>query len=537
LRRFLIPLLLVAGCGGPAPGDLIIHNARIGTGDETKPWAKSLVVREGRVTALDRVEEARRTIDAEGALVTPGFIDSHLHLLEGGRRLASVQLRDANSKAEFVRRIAEFTGKVRPGGWILGGDWDHTQWGGELPSRDWIDAVTPNHPVWVQRLDGHMGLANSAAMRLARIGEGARQVAGGTIVRAASGRPTGVFKDNAMALISAAIPAPTVLDSDRALDAAMAYVASFGVTSVQHMGSWEDLAILGRARKEGRLRTRVYAAVPLDSYRRLADHVKEHGRGDEWLRTGMLKGFVDGSLGSHTAAFEPYADQPADRGFFVNTPNALYQWISGADRVGLQVAVHAIGDRANRTLLDIYERVARESGTRGRRFRIEHAQHLRPADIPRFASLGVIASMQPYHAIDDGRWADRAIGARRGESSYAFQSLLAARARLAFGSDWFVAPPSIAEGLYAAVTRRTLDDRNPQGWVPAQKITLEQALRAYTKDAAYASFEEHDKGTLAPGMLADIAVWDRDLTTIPPEQIRNAGVRFTFVGGEMVYSK
>lgn len=538
MRRLLFPALLLAGCGGLPPADLVIYNARIWTGDAAKPWARSLVVREGRISALDRIEEARRTIDAEGALVTPGFIDSHVHFLEGGRRLASVRLRDARSKEEFVRRVAEFTPKIRPGGWILGGDWDHTQWGGELPTRDWIDAITPHHPVWVTRLDGHMGLANSAAMRLAKIGDGPRQVAGGTVVRAASGRPTGIFKDNAMALVEAAIPTPADLDSDRALDAAMAHVASFGVTSVHHMGSWEDLAILERARKEGRLRTRIYAAVPLDSYKKLAEHVQRLGRGDDWLQIGLLKGFVDGSLGSHTAAFdEPYSDAPADRGLFVNAPEKLYSWISGADKAGLHVAVHAIGDRANRILLDTYERVARENGARDRRFRIEHAQHLRLQDIPRFASLGVIPSMQPYHAIDDGRWAERAIGRRRAESTYAFRSLLDATARLAFGSDWFVAPPSAAEGLYAAVTRRTLDEQRPGGWIPGQKITLDEALRAYTSAGAYGQFEEANKGTLVPGMLADIAVFDRDLTEIPPDQIRNAGVRFTFVGGEMVYAK
>ena len=315
-------------------------------------------------------------------------------------------------------------------------------------------------------------------------------------------RLPGVIKDNAMALVDRVVPAPSALVLDRALAAAMKYVNERGVTSVHDMsmGTWDSLAVFARARKAGTLTVRVYSAAPLADWKRLADIVARRefggadGRGDEWLRIGALKGFVDGSLGSHTAAFhEPFTDAPADRGLLVNTPEDLYRWISAADSAGLHVVVHACGDRANSALLDIYERVAREHGPRDRRFRIEHAQHLTRADIPRFARLGVIASMQPYHAIDDGRWAERFIGDRI-TTTYAFRSLLDAKARLAFGSDWFVAPPTPLEGIYAAVTRRTIDDKNPGGWVPEQKITVEEALRAYTVDAAYASFEERLKG-------------------------------------------
>jgi predicted amidohydrolase YtcJ len=283
--------------------------------------------------------------------------------------------------------------------------------------------------------------------------------------------------------------------------------------------------------------------VPLNSWERLADSVRQRtygteGRGDVWLKVGGLKGFVDGSLGSHTAAFhEPFTDAPNDRGFFVNTPDALYSWISGADAAGLHVMVHAIGDRANQMLLDVYERVAREHAARDRRFRIEHAQHLAPADIPRFAKLGVIASMQPYHAIDDGRWAETVIGAERIKTTYAFRSLLDVNAVLAFGSDWFVAPPTPVEGMYAAVTRRTLDDRNPDGWVPSQKVSVEEALWAYTRAGAYAAFEEADKGRIAPGLLADLTLLDRDLRAIPAVEIRSARVVRTIVGGQTVYER
>jgi len=362
-------------------------------------------------------------------------------------------------------------------------------------------------------------------------------VAGGEIVRGANGEPTGVLKDNAMALVDKVVPPPSDDMRDRALVAAMKYVNEQGVTSVHNMGTWDDLATFARARQANSLTTRIYGVVPLSDWERLGEVVRrrEHGgadgRGDGWLRVGGLKGFVDGSLGSHTAAFhQPFDDSPKDKGLLVNTPEDLYRWIAGADKAGLHVMVHAIGDRANGLLLDIYDRVQRENGARDRRFRIEHAQHLAAADIPRFARLGVIASMQPYHAIDDGRWAEKFIGARI-TTTYAFRSLLDAQARLAFGSDWFVAPPTPLEGIYAAVTRRTLDDRNPGGWVPEQKITVEEALRAYTATAAYASFDESRKGTIAAGRAADLVMLDRNIFEIAPEEIRDVRVKMTFVGG------
>jgi predicted amidohydrolase YtcJ len=361
---------------------------------------------------------------------------------------------------------------------------------------------------------------------------------GGTIVRDAAGEPTGILKDNSQELMSRAIPEPSAAMSRRALDAAMTYVAERGVTSVHHMGSWSDLAIFEQAHAAGTLRTRISAAVPLATWSRLRDTVAARGRGDAWLRIGGLKGFVDGSLGSHTAAMlAPFTDAPTDSGFFVSTPDDLYAWTSAADAAGLQPIVHAIGDRAIRTQLDLFERVARENGRKDRRFRIEHAQHIAPEDMGRFGQLGVIASMQPYHAIDDGRWADRVIGPERARGTYAFRSLLEAGAMLAFGSDWFVAPPAPLLGIYAAATRRTLDDAHPDGWVPEQKITVEQALRAYTSGAAYAGYQEKDLGVLAAGMLADLVLIDRDLTRVAPEAIRDAQVMLTMVGGRVVYDR
>ena len=527
------------------PLTIAVVNGVVWTGEADKPWAEAVALSGDRIAAVGSTSEIRarispqtRVIDARGGMVVPGFIDSHVHFLAGGLNLTSVHLRDARSPAEFISRIKAFAATVAPGRWITGGEWDHQNWGGELPQRSWIDSVTPDNPVWISRLDGHMALANTAALRAAKVPMSGGDVAGGTIVRDASGKPTGIFKDNAQDLIDRAVPDPAPAELDRALDAAMTYANANGVTSVDHMGTWADLAVFERAHRAGTLRTRIYAAVPLSTWAQLRDTVAARGRGDSWLRIGGLKGFVDGSLGSHTAAMlQPFTDAPNDTGLLVNTPENLYSWTSSADKAHLHVIVHAIGDRAINLQLNIFERVERENGPRDRRFRIEHAQHIAPADISRFAQLQVIPSMQPYHAIDDGRWAEKVIGPERAKTTYAFRSLRDTRARLAFGSDWPVAPGTPLEGIYAAVTRRTLDDKHPDGWIPEQKITVEDALRAYTTGGAYASFEENEKGSLAAGRLADLVIIDRDLTKIPPQTIRDAKVEYTIVSGRIVYDR
>jgi hypothetical protein len=542
----------IAACGctkAPAPQsagniDLAITNARIWTGDEQSPSAEALAVSNGKLIAVGTnaqiaaLGDASRTIDAKGRLVLPGFNDSHLHFIDAGRQLASVQLRDARSREEFVARVQTFGETLPAGAWITGGSWDNSLWGGELPTREWIDAVTGERPAWLSRVDGHMALANSAALKLAGVDRKTPQIAGGEIVRDKKGEPTGALKDNAMSLVDKIVPAPSAEIQDRALAAAMKYVNEQGVTSVQNMGTWEDLEVFARSAKQSKLSARVYAVVPLADWARLRDELKRGTyESDAWLRVGGLKGFVDGSLGSHTAAFfEPFEDTPDNRGLFVNTPENLYTWISGADKAGLHVMVHAIGDRAISTLLDIYERVQTENGARDRRFRVEHVQHLAPKDVPRFAQLDVIASMQPYHAIDDGRWAERYIGDRIA-TTYAFRDLLDHKARLAFGSDWYVAPATPLEGIYGAVTRRTLDGKNPNGWVPQQKITVAEAVRAYTTGAAYASYENDIKGSLAAGLLADFVVLDRDIFSIPAEQIRATQVDLTVVDGRIVFER
>ena len=529
----------------PQAAELVVYG-RVWTGDSARPWAQAVAVEKDRIVAVGdsaalarRVGSGTRVLNNGKAMVVPGFMDGHAHFLDGGFQLASVELRDADSPAEFISRIKRFAARLRPGEWITLGNWDHERWPGTpLPERGWIDSVTPNNPVFVSRLDGHMALANSAALRLAGVNRTTRDIAGGTIVRDRKGEPTGVLKDEAQGPVLAVIPVPSVSRSDSALSRALAWAASKGVTAVSDVSvPWFWVAALKRAHARGALTTRVSVYVPLGDWRRMADTVRANGIGDAWLRVAGVKGYVDGSLGSTTALFyEPYEDAANTSGLLVTPEDSLRRWIGGADSAGLQVVVHAIGERANGLLLDIYDSVAGAHGRRDRRFRIEHAQHLRRRDIERIARTGVIASMQPYHAIDDGRWAQKRIGPERIKTTYAFRSLLDRGARLQFGSDWTVAPLDPLLGIYAAVTRQTLDGKHPGGWVPEEKITVEEALRAYTTGNAYGVFAEKTRGKLAPGYLADLVLLNQDLTAISPEAIEKARVVTTIVGGKVVYS-
>jgi predicted amidohydrolase YtcJ len=547
--------LLLSACGNSsggaqlavdAPADLVVYG-RIWTGDSARPWVQAVAVRGDTVAAVGdsaalatMVTAETRVLSNGQAMVVPGFMDSHTHFLSGGFQLASIDLRDAATPEEFVARLKAYAAKLKPGEWITGGDWDHERWAGApLPQRSWIDSVTPDNPVFVNRLDGHMALANSAALRLAKVGRGTADVAGGTIVRDARGEPTGVLKDEAMGLVYAIVPSPSPEQSDSALGRAMAWAASKGVTAVASVSApWYEVAALRRAKSSGKLTTRVAVFVPLNDWRRMADTVRANGVGDDWLRVAGVKGYVDGSLGSTTALFyEPYADEPSTRGLMVTPEDSLRSWIGRADSAGLQVVVHAIGERANGVLLDIYDSVAAANGARDRRFRIEHAQHLRRADITRFGRSGVIASMQPFHVIDDGRWAEKRIGAERIKTTYAFRTLLDSKAHLTFGSDWTVAPLDPILGIYAAVTRRTLDNKNPGGWIPEEKISVEEALKAYTSENAYGVFAEATRGQLKPGYKADIVLLDRDLTAIRPEALDSVRVRQTVVGGKVVFTR
>jgi len=540
--------LFLAACGGKA--DLVVTGGVLWTGlSHGAPRPGAVAIARGKIVAVgDSGAVARylgpRTtlVRARGGLVIPGFTDGHTHFIDGGFQLASVDLRDAATPAELIRRIQAYAKTLKPGEWILGGDWDHTRWPGQrLPQHQWIDSVTPDNPVFVSRLDGHEALANAAAMRAAGVTKATLTPPGGEILHdARTGEPTGIFKDGALDVIGRAVPEPSPERRDSALARALAHAARLGVTATAHMSaSWADLASYRRLERAGRLTLRVALYLPLDAWRAVADTVRGAGSAaDAWVKIGGVKGFMDGSAGSRTAYFfDPYSDSAGYNGLLQHPEADMRSWIGNADSAGLQVAVHAIGDRANAILLSIYDSVARAHGRRDRRFRVEHAQHLRPQDIPRFGNLGVIASMQPYHAIDDGRWVEQRIGPVRIRTTYAFRTLLATGAILAFGSDWTVAPLDPVLGVYGAVSRRTLDGKNPNGWIPEQKIGVDEALRAYTWGNAFATFDERTRGVLASGYDADVVVLDRNLFTLPADSLDQARVRCTIVGGKVVYAQ
>ncbi len=545
----IIPFLLVSvlpffSAAQNEKADKIYFNAVIWTGDSQIPDAEALAIKGNKILYVGNdyrpyKGEQTELIDLKRKFVAPGFIDNHTHFLSGGYNLSSVDLRKAQTKQEFIDALKNFCKQHPDNRWILGGDWDHEMWGGELPEKGWVDSITGDHPVFVNRYDGHMAFANTKALQLAGITNTTQAPPGGEIIKDKKSEPTGMFKDEAMALINNFIPDPTEKEFDEYFAAAQQYAFENGVTQVHDMGSyggWTDLATYRRNYAQKKQKLRIYSFVALWSWEKLDSFCKKNGKGDDMLRWGGLKGFVDGSLGSTTAWFyKPYLDAPASTGLMVTDTTLLRKWVISADSAGLQVAVHAIGDRANDFILDVYGNAEKVNQERDRRFRVEHAQHLTPFAIPKFTQLKVIASVQPYHAIDDGRWAYKRLDDARLKGTYAFKSLLDAGAMITFGSDWTVAPMKPIEGIYAAVTRRTLDGKNPNGWYPEQKIPVEQALKCYTRNNAYAGFQEDKLGILKKGTLADFVVLSDDLFTIAPEKIIDVKVLRTVIDGKEVF--
>ncbi len=541
---------------GDPESTLILTNGRIWTGASApNKFAEAVALSKGRIVAVGTRTEMEcyagsgtRTIDLKGRLAVPGFIDSHAHLIYGGFQILSVNLKDAASEKEFIRRIAAKAKTLAPGQWLKGGEWDEQAWTPvRLPTRQMIDAVTAQTPLLLSRYDGHAILANSLAIKLAGITRATVDPVGGLIVRDDSGEPTGVFKDAAQDLIARAIPRPTETEMEEALRAALAEAARAGVTSLHSItvdtDSWNgcytgEIELLRRAEREGWLTCRIYEIVPVVHWEKLRAEGVTSNSGSEFVQVGAVKAFADGSLGSGTAwMFEPFADDSTNCGLplpLMNPPPKLEALARDADAANLHLCIHAIGDRAIAELLGIYGRIG-GAHPASRRFRIEHAQHMRPDEFTRCRDLGIVATMQPYHAIDDGRWAEKRLGHGRARWSYAWKSMLRAGVPLAFGSDWPVAPLDPIPGIYAAVTRATLDGKNPNGWFPEQRLTVEEALAAYTSGSAFAAFQENDKGRIAPGMLADIVVLSDDLFTIPPARIKETRVVMTIVGGKVVY--
>ncbi len=530
--------------------DSIFVNGKVYTLDPDRPWAEAVAIKGNLIAAVGTTAEVRALsgpetsiVDLRGRLVLPGFIDSHVHFINGGLSLLGLRLRDAASRKEFAARIAAKAKEIPKGEWILNGDWDHQRFQPvELPRKEWIDAVTPDHPVCVNRLDGHMVLCNSLALKLAGITAQTRTPEGGEIVHdPATGEPTGILKDAAIDLVLAKVPETTPAQARRAAEAALREAAEKGVTSVHDVSGEAGLSVYQDLLREEKLTVRIAFYLPITGIEHVLWTGLRPGFGDDLLHFAGLKGFSDGSLGSATAAFfEPYADDPATSGLLheqMLPSGSMPLSITAAEKGGIQVALHAIGDRANALILDMFEKNSAGAPSRDRRFRVEHAQHLRPADVARFAKLGIIASVQPYHAIDDGRWAETKIGPRRAKTTYAFRSLFDAGVSLAFGSDWPVAPMDPLMGIYAAVTRATLDGRHPDGWVPEQRIGLAEAVKASTLGGAFAEFAESRKGSIRAGRLADLVVLDRDLFAIEASAIKDVRVDMTVCDGQIVFRR
>ena len=549
MRLLIMSLLLFSFTSmSQQQADIVFVNAKVWTVNAVQPEARAVAVLSGRILAVGSDAEVKRfvgsqtkVVDVRGKRMLPGFIDNHTHFMSGGFQLQSVDLRYANDETEFARIIKERAEKY-PGRWITGGDWDHDRWkSASLPTKELIDRYTPNTPVFVNRYDGHMALANSYALKLAGITKNTPDPPGGTIVKdPKTGEPTGVLKDEAMSAVYAIVPEPSEQEMLEAARLALAEARKLGVTSIQDISTASHLRTYQTLKAQGELTARFYCRLPISQWEHLANSGIKVPFGDEWVRVGSLKAFADGSLGSSTALFfEPFTSDPSTKGLAMDIvmDGRLEKWAIAADKAGLQLSIHAIGDSANSIILDLFEKITNTNPKWDRRFRIEHAQHLHPKDFKRFAALGVIASMQPYHAIDDGRWAEKRIGYERCKTTYAFKSLLEHNVKLTFGSDWTVAPLNPILGIYAAVTRRTLDGATPNGWIPEQKITVEQSIRAYTIENAYGAFEEKEKGSIEVGKVADLVVLSDDILNIDPVKIEQVQVDMTVLDGKVVWER
>jgi len=524
-------------------------HGRIYTNDPEHPWAEAMAVSEGKISCIGKTDhvildcgggqEGMETVNLKGQFVMPGFNDAHVHLGGAGADMLAVPLAGVPSVEEMQKRLADAVAKHKPGEWITGGGWDHTTWPDKkFPNRQQLDAVAPKNPVILTHISGHVAVANSLALKNGEIDKNTPNPPGGEIERDANGEPTGMLKEgSAMSLVKDRIPDPPVEQRRKGIELVLKNVAKNGVTSVQDFSEWADFQVYQQLKEEGKLTVRITEwlpfNLPLDDLQNMR---AQGGAKDPWLKTGALKAFLDGALGSRTAAMlEPYSDDPSTSGILTIDPEKLTQMAMQRDKAGFQLNFHAIGDRANRIALDVFEAVDKANGHRDRRDRIEHAQVVAPMDFTRFAELHVIASMQPSHQTTDMRWAEDRIGHERILGAYAWATMLKNGVRLAFGTDYDVEPISPFRGLYACVTRESPDGGPKGGWQPQEKVSLEDCLRAYTSGSAYAQFEEGKKGELKPGEYADFIILSNDLSKVPSAQFTETQVLRTVVGGRTVY--
>lgn len=531
--------------------DLILFNGNVYTMNPSMPQAAAVAIKDSKILKAGGNQETMafrgkksECIDLNGKAVLPGFIDAHTHFLDGGIALSNVQLRGAVDKEDFISRIRRKALDLKLGEWILNGDWDHQGFAvPEMPKKEWIDPVTPENPVCINRIDKHTVLVNSLALKAAGINCHTDSPQGGKIEKdPMDGEPTGILKDAAIDLVTRIIPEPGIQVKKKAVLKAVGHAHSLGVTSVHDMAySTDNFDVYSELLREGDLNIRICLYIPIAAIDEFWERARTLPKENKRLKLGGLKAFVDGALGASTALFfEPYLDNSKEKGIFMPDmypEGIMEQRLFQADNDKLQVAVHAIGDRANHIILDLMEKVFNTNSQRDRRWRIEHAQHILPEDIARMGRLGVIASVQPYHAYDDGCWAHLKIGRERIRWSYPFQSLLNAGIKIACGSDWTVAPLNPLLGISSAVTRKTRDGKHQNGWIPEEKISLEEAVKGFTVNPAFVEGDEDFKGMIAPGKIADIVVLKQDIFSISVDEIENAEVFMTVFDGRVVYRK
>ncbi len=535
---------------GEGGADRVIQHATVMTMDAAQPRAEALAIRGERIVAVGSDAEIGKwigpgteVIDARGRLVVPGFNDSHCHFESGCRSLQSLNLYGVNRLEKVLELVAAKAAETPRNGWVLGARYDHTLWGRDWPTREHLDRVAPDHPVMLTRASGHSVWVNSRALAISGITAATKDPPAGEIQRDSKGEPTGILLENAVDLLKLPPPAGTPeelrAEHRKNLLIGLKHAARLGVTTVQTSSSVLEMEILRELQQEGLLTLRFTGWLELDLVRQLASKGHLTGQGDLWVRTGFLKGYIDGTLGDGTAAlFEPFADRPDSTGLPTMTQEKLNDLVLFADRSGFQVGVHAIGDRGVRMVLDAFDLCAARNGRRDVRHRIEHAQLIHPDDVRRFGALGVIASMQQTHCTTDQRFAEPRVGFERCKTAYAWRSLIDSGAMLAFGTDWPVEPLDPMRGVFSSVTRTNIETMQPQsGWFPEQKLTVWESLYYYTHGSACSEHLEDVKGSLRPGKLADLVIVDRDLFGIPPAEILQAKVDLTIVGGSVVYTR
>ena len=547
-KLLLTATLLIVQCFWTIAQKICFYNGKIYTVDARSSVAEAVVIENGRILFVGSTPEARaswsdsrtKMVNLEGKLMLPGFIDNHTHFADGGMYLSGLDLRGAKSTVEFKNLLKKYVDNHK-GEWIKSGNWDHEAWEiKELPTKEMVDNFSKETPICIDRFDGHMVLVNSKALTLAGITKETKSPDGGEIVKdAKTGEPTGILKDAAMLLVYNIIPKISPEQKIKYVQRALQEARENGITSVQDITFQPDLIAYQTLEKEDKLTCRFYTRLPIDSYQNLVNAGIQVGFGSNKIKLGSLKAYADGSLGSSTALmFKPYDQNPNTKGLAsdIIINGNLTKWATDADKNHLQLSIHAIGDSANYLMLKLFEDITKTNPKWDRRFRIEHAQHVRFEDIPLFAKLGVIASVQPYHCIDDGVWAAKRIG-KRIDYTHPYKSFLDAGIKLCMGSDWSVAPLNAILGIYAAVTRQTVDGGNPMGWIPKQKIGVADAIKGYTINNAFAAFEEKEKGSIESGKLADLVVLSDDILTIKPEKIQKVKVLMTIFDGKIVYEK